>query len=247
MKCSNCGQELEKDAVFCTSCGNTIVRKTSNEKIKKVVFSTFVSIIGASSFILGNGFFIEKENVQSMIDNSEEIGNEQIIESGYKEDISFFSPLSCIVSYAEKMTHGYTDEMLQMIPKEEIELCREYDLDVLNYYKNYYSVLTKNNGIYGNDMSVEVSYDSCLEYDVHEFMEFIGVDEENVKEQLGIASDYFTGFQTYYIYIGVNYASIDMNTGEISEYISWQPADYLIVGERKGKYFLIGELLLKFV
>ena len=51
MKCSNCGQELEKDAVFCTSCGNAIVRKTSNGNIKKVVFGTFVIIIGACSFI----------------------------------------------------------------------------------------------------------------------------------------------------------------------------------------------------
>lgn len=244
MKCSKCGQELEKDAVFCTACGSAVVRKSVNNKR---FWWIIIVIVIICVLVFVSGIIIGKGNSNDTVGIDEKVVNEQTTEENYAEDILFFSPLSCVVSYVEKMTHGYIYEMMQMIPEEEVDVSKRYDADVLSHYEEFYSELSKSSGVYSDEVSVEVSYDECLEYDVYEFMEFIGIDENNAEEKLGIASDYLTGFQTYYIYTGVKYAGIDMNTGDISEFTSWCPADYVIIGEKMDNFYLVGELLLKFI
>lgn len=245
LKCSKCGQILEEDAGFCTACGSAVIKRKEKKQVNKMfLIIALIAAIGGIIFIIGiRG---RKENSDDVLNESNKLEMEQINVDEIVEETMFFSPLSCLISYMEKMTHGYIDEMLDMIPNEEVEVGKKYDSNILSDYKSFYSTLIKNNDVYGDEMSVEVSYDYCLEYDLSEFLEFIGVSEENVEEQLGMAAEYLTGFQTYYIYIGVKYAGIDMNTGDISTFISWQPADYIIVGEKSDNFYLIGELLLKF-
>ena len=233
--------------MVCVSITDLIPESISSLKmsfyiIPSILISLIFIVIG---IIFALAVLKKAENSNEVINESEKSEGKNIA-AETEEEIVFFSPLSCVISYMEKMTHGYIDDMLNMIPKQEIELGKQYEPDILSNYKNFYSTLIKNNGVYGNEISVEISYDDCLEYDLLEFLEFIGVSEETIEEKLGIAADYLTGYRTYYIYTGVKYAGIDMNTGDISTYTSWQPADYIIIGEKDDNYSLVGELLLKF-
>lgn len=141
--------------------------------------------------------------------------------------------IGTLMQYMDNLLKGNIDNMLYMIADEEYLNTVQNVPSAITAYKEYYTNLYEEQVKYINEYIPATQFDRCYVADWTMFLDFIGMTEEEVPV------DYLDDYERYYIYEGVCYCWISMQTDDITEYEPLIPSDSVIIGERNGDFELL--------
>lgn len=177
--------------------------------------------------------FSEVETVEEVDVTSSESEAVEDVRLGWYSNRESNPSLGTLMQYVDNMLKGNIDKMLYMIADEEYLLTVQNMPSAITSFKEYYTHLYEEQVEYLDEYISATQFDRCYVADREMFLDFVGITEEEVL------AEYLDDYEWYYVYTGVCYVWINMQTDDMTEYRPLTPSDSVIIGEKNGEFELL--------